>query len=220
MQAVELGDGLGWLEDIKEDGEIHIELYASPVSLQAKPERKLELKKIIKSVVEKIDYILTGDVSLHLEWSLHEQKRIETSSTADLDNILKPLIDALCGIDGVLIDDNQLDDIHSTWVTHYDYDEEKISITLNFNPSEILNKSDLVFVKMENNIYLPVARHQEKSKRENEFKSLEARYEQRRSDIDALGYHRATRRRNKMQRVFHVGRLIEYTKLSKEEYIE
>jgi Holliday junction resolvase RusA-like endonuclease len=220
MSDIALDNGLGWLEDLREDGEIYIDIDISPITLQSKnTQRREKLQKILKSALSNIDYVLSGDVSFHLTWQLHQQKRLETSNSADLDNILKPLIDSFCGIDGVLIDDNQLDDVHVQWVNYYNYDNDKVIISLKFNPSETIKKSGLVFVEMESNLYLPIFQHVKLDERKEEFDKLEAEYFATKSAIQNVGYLRATRRKNKMQRVFHKGRIAEYEKLSKEEFL-
>jgi len=50
-------------------------------------------------------YLPLGDVKVSIEWTLHEQDPYESDAAPDVDNILKPLLDVLCGPDGILIDD-------------------------------------------------------------------------------------------------------------------
>ncbi|MBB1420135.1 RusA family crossover junction endodeoxyribonuclease [Pseudoalteromonas sp. SG44-1] len=221
MSEITLDYGLGWLEDLREDGEIYLDIDISPVTLQSKnTQRKEELKKAVRSALSRLDYVLTGDVSFHLTWQLHEQKRLETSNSSDLDNILKPLIDSCCGIDCVLVDDNQLDDVHVQWVNYYDYDNDKVIITLNFNPSETIQKAKLVFVEIDKDLYLPITKYESVAERREAFDLLQTQYSARKTEIEKDGYLRATRRKNKMQRVFHKGRLCEYEMLNKNEYFE
>lgn len=221
MSTIPLDYGLGWLEDLRENGEIYLDIYISPVTLQSKnTKRKENLKKAVRSGLRHLNYVLSGDVSFHLTWQLHEQKRLETSNSSDLDNILKPLIDSCCGIEGVLIDDNQLDNIHVQWANYHDYDKDKVMITLNFNPSETIPKKRLVFVEIDQDLYLPATKYENLTERRESFELLHAQYLTRKSAIEKEGYLRATRRKNIMQRVFHKGRLCEYTMLNKIEYLE
>lgn len=219
MKTIELEKGLGWLEDIREDGEIYLDIDIAPVTLQSKNHaRKQEFKGAIQSALSKLDYMLSGDVTFHLCWQLHEQKRLETSNSADLDNILKPLIDSCCGLNAVLIDDNQLDNICVHWTNYYNYDNDKISLTINFIPSETVAKEQLVFVEFDSNLYLPMTLHENLEKRKEDLEKLNEKYSGRKDAIDTEGYLKATRRKHKMQRVFHGGRIAEYLKLSKDEY--
>ena len=162
--------------------------------------------------------MLTGDVSFQLCWQLHEQKRLESSNSADLDNILKPLIDSCCGLNAVLIDDNQLDNICVQWANYYDYDNDKIIVTINFNPSETIPKEKLVFVAFDTHLYLPMTLHDNIPQRIKDITELEGTYSKRQQAVETQGYLRATRRKHQMQRVYHLGRLGDYTKMSKEEY--
>lgn len=221
MNKITLDYSLGWLEDLREDGEICLDIDVSPVSLQSRnSQRKEELTNAIRSALSRLDYVLSGDVSFHFTWQLHEQKRLETSNSSDLDNILKPLIDSCCSINGVLIDDNQLDDIHVQWVNYYDYENDKVIIIFNFNPSEKIAKKGLVFVNIDNDLYLPITKYLNLSERTEAFSHLQTQYSTRKSAIEKEGYLRATRRKNKMQRVFHKSRLSGYTMLNETEYLE
>jgi hypothetical protein len=38
--------------------------------------------------------LLSGDVQVGIEWTLHEEARYEQDAAPDVDNILKPLLDA------------------------------------------------------------------------------------------------------------------------------
>ncbi|QYK07594.1 RusA family crossover junction endodeoxyribonuclease [Shewanella mangrovisoli] len=221
MATFTLDYGLGWLEDLRDEGEIYLDIDISPVSVQSKnAKRKEELVDTIRSAFSHLNYFLSGDVSFHLTWQLNEQTRLETSSSSDLDNILKPLIDSCCGIDGVLIDDNQLDDVHVQWVNYYDNANSKITLTLKFNPNETIPKAGLVFVEIDNDLYLPITKHVNITDRVDAYNHLQTQYLTRKSAIEMEGYLRATRRKNKMQRVFHKGRLSEYTMLKMKDYIE
>src|SRR5207244_5710585 len=54
----------------------------------------------------KFGRLLTGEVAVEVEWVLHERYRWESGlmlTTPDVDNIVKPLLDALCGPDALLI---------------------------------------------------------------------------------------------------------------------
>ena len=115
-----------------ESGKIEFSIERAPVSLQAKGKRKREFKKQVAARVEKAGFLLSGDVRVHMQWHVHEEKRYETSTSADIDNIIKPLLDAICGPKGILIDDNQVQSIQCFWVDSYVYDREKIDIRIKY----------------------------------------------------------------------------------------
>ncbi len=125
------------------------------MSLQAKRNKKDDLKEFILKVLEEAQYFLTGDVKIEIEWHVHEQKRYETDTSADIDNIIKPLLDSLCGPSGILIDDNQVQCVTCSWLDTYDYESEKIYISVNYMNDEFISKEGLVFINVENNLCLP-----------------------------------------------------------------
>jgi len=75
-----------------EFGSIEFDIDMAPVSLQAKSQRKSNLKAFVTSIVEQAGFLLSGDVKVQIEWSVHEQKRYETNASADTDNVIKPLL--------------------------------------------------------------------------------------------------------------------------------
>ena len=142
-----------------ESGKIEFSIERAPVSLQAKGKRKREFKKQVAARVEKAGFLLSGDVRVHIQWHVHEEKRYETSTSADIDNIIKPLLDAICGPKGILIDDNQVQSIQCFWVDSYVYDREKIDIRIKYIPDEYLPKNGLAFVCMNRNLCIPFYRN-------------------------------------------------------------
>jgi len=127
-----------------------------PVSLQAKGDKKREFKEFVSVIIKSAGFLLTGDIEIRIEWHIHEQKRYETDTSADTDNIIKPLIDALCGPSGIMIDDNQVQCITCLWIDSYQYDSEKIKITIKYFDDEFISKKGLVFINMGNNLCLPL----------------------------------------------------------------
>lgn len=138
-----------------ESGEIEFLIDRSPVSLQSKGARKKEFKEYVATKIKKVNFLLSGDVRVRIQWSVHEQKRYETSTSADVDNIVKPLLDAICGPKGILIDDNQVQAIECFWVDSYEYDREQIDIRIKYIPDEYLPKKDLAFICMNKNLCIP-----------------------------------------------------------------
>jgi Holliday junction resolvase RusA-like endonuclease len=129
-------------------GHIKFEVDKSPVSLQAKPNKKNDLKKFIYRLLKDAEYFLTGDVKIEIEWHVHEQKRYEADTSADIDNIIKPLLDSLCGPSGILIDDNQVQCVTCSWLDVYDFESEKIYISINYLDDEFIAKEGLIFINV------------------------------------------------------------------------
>jgi hypothetical protein len=96
-------------------------------------------------------------VTVDIEWMLHESNRWETDASADVDNIVKPLLDALCGPDGVLIDDCQVRSFSSTWMS-WDKHEDRVLIRIKYDADHYMPKDGLVFVRIKDALCYPVPR--------------------------------------------------------------
>ena len=75
----------------------------------------------------------------------------------DVDNILKPLLDALAGPTGVLIDDNQVQHVSCHWIDSYT-NAESLTITFRHSPDEWLVKAGLFFVQLQGGLCIPLSR--------------------------------------------------------------
>src|SRR5260370_25193106 len=88
-----------------------------PVSLQASAARKASLKADLATVAAAgTTGVFTGDVEVTIEWFVSQQVRYGTHMVAGLDNIVKPLLPAVTGPDGVMIDDNQVQSLRVSWL--------------------------------------------------------------------------------------------------------
>lgn len=142
-----------------ESGEIEFSIDRPPVSFQAKGKEKEKLKEHIATMVRQAKFLLSGDVKIYITWSVHEEKRYETDASADIDNIIKPLLDALCGPTGILIDDNQVQLVQCSWIDSYIHDKERVDIRIEYIPDEFLFKEGLAFVIINNNLCLPFCKN-------------------------------------------------------------
>lgn len=89
-----------------------------PVSLQASSARKREFKSLLsEAIARNTSFYFAHDVKVEFTWEIEERKRYETHIVADLDNLLKPLLDAATGPEGVLFDDNQVQQIGASWIS-------------------------------------------------------------------------------------------------------
>ena len=139
-----------------ECGEIVFEVLRSPVSLQSSAEKKREFKVFVSSIIQSAEFLLSGDVKILIEWRVTEQHRYEHSSARDIDNIIKPLLDAISGPDGILVDDNQVQSIECSWTDIYCDPNEKLVIIIKYVHDEWLPKEGLEFLSFEGNLCLPI----------------------------------------------------------------
>ncbi|MFE4965664.1 RusA family crossover junction endodeoxyribonuclease [Streptomyces sp. NPDC056660] len=106
------------VQEFRDHGRVDIRSAVDPISLQADPVRKASFKEALGSAVQKATTgVFTHDVEASLVWFIEESRRYQTHLVADLDNVLKPILDAVTGADGIMIDDNQIQSIRASWMT-------------------------------------------------------------------------------------------------------
>lgn len=105
-------------------GLLELRFPLRPVSLQAKKEAKAELQKRVRGLLSNAKYFLSGEVEVSIEWLLHPKIRYEGVHSPDIDNILKPLLDALSGPSGVLVNDCQVQSVRCSWIDWMKQDHE------------------------------------------------------------------------------------------------
>ena len=88
-------------------GGLNVVVPSGPVSLQSRRARKSTFSQVLRDQLGTPQYFLSGEVSITVEWLIHERTRYETPIAPDVDNTLKVVLDTLCGPDGVLINDCQ-----------------------------------------------------------------------------------------------------------------
>jgi Holliday junction resolvase RusA-like endonuclease len=136
-------------------GEIRFELPVAPVSQQASAAAKSAVTNEIRSITQSLEYILTGDVKVEIEWLIHEQLRYESDKAPDVDNIIKPLLDGLCGSEGLLIDDCQVQSVSCYWID-WTREDQQIAVTITYMPDNWLKKKNLFFVQYTKGLCFPV----------------------------------------------------------------
>ncbi|MDB5336224.1 MAG: hypothetical protein JWN70_1843 [Planctomycetaceae bacterium] len=134
-----------------EFGEIEFTLPVAPVSKQASSAAKQRLVAEVRSITKPLEYLLDGEV----QWHIHERLRWETDASPDVDNILKPLLDGLCGHDGILIDDCQVRSVTASWIG-WTRDDQQLDIRIRLIPGDYLPKAGLSFVRLKDALCFPV----------------------------------------------------------------
>ncbi|WP_164086595.1 RusA family crossover junction endodeoxyribonuclease [Stenotrophomonas maltophilia] len=118
------------------------------VSVQSQKAVREELCAAIRGQLQDFNWICAGHVNLELLWYLHETERQETDKIGDMDNITKPIIDALTGQDGLIIDDSQVGSLHSFWSSrNHQTEKDILHIRVEFSNDECLRKDDLIFIQ-------------------------------------------------------------------------
>jgi Holliday junction resolvase RusA-like endonuclease len=137
-----------------DSGELTILVKAPPVSLQSAAARKEIVTDLIRKDTVRRDFFISGDVQIEVEWMQNEHWRYETHLSPDVDNILKPTIDAICGPSGVLLDDCQVQAVSCRWID-WTRTDQQFEIRIRFFPDEWLHKSGLLFIHMGQSLCFP-----------------------------------------------------------------
>lgn len=143
------------LNEPPEFGELTFSFDFEPVSLQSNPQKKEFVRNEIRKITSTLNYLLSGDVKVEIQWLVYEQERYESANAPDMDNIIKPILDGLSGPDGVLIDDCQVQTIGSHWIDWTKH-EHQINIAIQYIPDDYVSKKNLMFINMGSNLFMPM----------------------------------------------------------------
>jgi Holliday junction resolvase RusA-like endonuclease len=192
-------------------GHVVLRLPIKPVSLQSNRKKKEVVTSEIQSITSKFSFILVGDVKIDVEWQIHEKERYESDSSADVDNILKPILDALSGSKGVLIDDCQVQAVSCHWID-WNRDDQQITIRIKmFDSDEWLLRDGIVFAHMGKGLCYPIVINRGDAQWAlNILESLENQIVRREELLEQGFDYYAARGIMSVQRVFHISRVQEF----------
>lgn len=127
------------------------------VSIQSRNERKTELCIAIQDELSKFKWIVAGSVNVEFLWYLHGTERQETDKVGDIDNITKPVLDALTGPMGILIDDSQIGSLHTFWQSRNEMTRfNALYLRISLNNDCCLRKENLYFVQYAGAVCVPM----------------------------------------------------------------
>lgn len=127
------------------------------VSAQSQKSARDELCVKIREALQEFNWICAGQVNLELLWYLHATQRQETDKIGDIDNITKPIIDALTGDKGLLVDDSQIGSMHSFWNSrNHQTEKDVLILRIQFSNDECLKKENLTFIQYSSAVCIPM----------------------------------------------------------------
>lgn len=136
-------------------GEAAFTLMGSPASVQSKKDVRDAYVASIREQFKDIKYLLTGELMLDVTWYLPAKSRFETDAKADIDNCIKPIIDAFTGPEGLFIDDCQIRGLYVCW-RHIESDDERLVFEFKFQADQYSLKDQLAFVQLDGALCTPV----------------------------------------------------------------
>lgn len=189
-----------------ESGEINFKVLVKPVSFQASRSKKKSFVKAIRNITEPIQYLLSGDVAVELTWFINEDERYESDEPADVDNIIKPILDALSGPDGMLINDCQVQYLSSHWVDRYNEDEY-IQIKIKYEPDAYIEKDKIMFVQLQKAICMPLPDNLKPEELKSFLDIYEMQLNSRDKELEQGASYYQAKRFMSIQRLFHKTRV-------------
>lgn len=201
-----------------ETGAVVIELPVAPVSFQAVAAKKTEVVAPLKAAVAPCSYLLSGDVKIEIQWWISARDRYESDNSADVDNIVKPILDSLCGPDGILIDDCQVQELVCYWSGGYENPhQQQVRIEVRYDPEEWVYKDGLVFLQVGRGVYLPMHDNLPGSIVIQMAESFNSMFEDVRRMLDAGASPQSANQMKPSQRVFHRSKLDRFRRTTIEE---
>ena len=132
-------------------GPLQFTIEGPPISLQAKSFRKDKIRSKVNNALDQVQYFLSDDVQVEVCWYIHERSRYEKDSAPDIDNIVKPIMDAISGVNGILLDDCQVQAISCYWVDSYT-GNQRVELSIDYQPEAWVRKNGLRFVHVRNGL--------------------------------------------------------------------
>ncbi len=134
---------------------VSFEVRARPISLQGNPASKRQLKTQVARKIAGAQFLLSGEVEVGITLQVHDRERYETIFSPDVDNILKPLLDALCGPEGILVNDCQVQSVRCSWID-WTRADHNLLFEIRHAPDDWIPKKGLVWVDMGNKLCMPL----------------------------------------------------------------
>ena len=126
-------------------------------SLQSRKQKRDQITTLIQKELSKFKWIISGNVVVEFAWYLNAVERQETDKIGDIDNISKPIQDALTGSKGIIIDDAQIGGLYSFWMSRNEMISDNfLKIGIQFNNDETLEKKNLKFIQYDKAICMPL----------------------------------------------------------------
>lgn len=196
--------GMDWDEnEPPPTGEISLVVSHEPVSLQARRSKKDALTEAIKAALGRPGFFLSGDVAINVEWLIHERVRYEAATSPDVDNVVKVILDALCGPDGLLINDCQVQAISCCWID-WTRENQRITIQIRYFPDDWIQREGVRFIRFADSLCLPINSRTPPAQLLGLLDLIEERLKLRKEVERLTGSYDAGKLVMPIQRVFHV----------------
>lgn len=198
---------------------LRYEIPIAPVSQQAASDSKAALKSQVQTIISKDDFFLTGEVRVNIDWMVHDRIRYETDQAPDIDNIIKPTLDAITGPSGILIDDCQVQRVNCGWIDSPD-ETQRFSIEIDYFEDEQIPSREVLFVQFENGLCFPFDKSLPDSLTKTLIEHLVERLAARDKILQLTGSHRTALHIMPIQRFFHRTRIHGFPVVTYRSFLE
>jgi len=199
------------LDEPPDGGIITFEMPVRPVSVQSSREARKAMVDTVSKFVEPCAFLLTGELEIRIEWTLHERERYEGVHSPDIDNILKPLLDAISGPRGILVNDCQVQSVRCHWID-WTISDQKLAFEIRYLDDEWIGKADLLWVEYERKLCMPLNTNLPAKIQLDMINCWDTMLSGSRKMEALAGSYEAGRRLLPLQRPFHRARLREFSK--------
>ncbi len=208
--------GIGSLAFIETEHRFKIEANVRVVSSQGSSAAKAILRESLRALTSQCPFLITSDVQIDIEWRVPSQHRYESDGTADVDNIIKPILDAISGPDGIMVNDCQLQAVQSYWLDSHP--RHSVAVSVDTFDGSLYAKRDLVFFEVMSRLFFPMDDSLPPDFIERSLTHIEAMVAARRTAEAAEMSYEAANSLMPFQRLFHRTRVSEFRRLTIKEY--
>lgn len=138
------------------NGLVIFKVNGKPPSVHGKTRSKNDFKDTVHEVTSQSNFIITGTCHVAIDYRCNHISRRKNPSVYDIDNIAKPILDSLVGINSLLVDDVLVNRVTVNWQDTQD--EEHFEVEIEYPVLLFERKDDLVFMKSKSGWCLPMSR--------------------------------------------------------------
>jgi Holliday junction resolvase RusA-like endonuclease len=190
------------------------------VSQGASSRKKRALTAELRELTEQVPWMYTGDVSVTIEWTVHLRWRYESHSAVDVDNMVKPILDAIAGPRGILIDDTQVNHVSVNWTTWTRTDRQHLKIEVRSLDLDLYEQKGFPLVEARPALFLPLPALLDNPKARGVLWNGVAKQFEAYDQLSELGASwEAARAILPIQRLFHRNKVKPFTLLTPEQYV-
>jgi len=135
---------------------INFRIDREPVSSQNKNKVKLKFRSEVHKITSQSEFIITSTCWISIDYYCQHIKRLKNPGVYDIDNIVKPTLDALSGQGGLILDDVLLDRVTVNWVDTPH--EDHLEIQIEYPDLGYVRKDELVLIKSKSGWCFPTTK--------------------------------------------------------------